>query len=343
MSNTETYNAADNAKDGTVNGQSKNTHHIAYFAGGCFWGLEEYFKKVHGVVATRVGYANSIVDNPSYEQVCSGSTQAAETVEVTYDSSRVSLRVLTLLFLDVIDPWSKNRQGNDVGAQYRSGLYLHGSEDERNDQAAIFTQAISQLESREQKDCAVEVVPLRNFFAAEDYHQDYLDKNPQGYCHISVQAMLRVPQRQKYIERIWQLSNLSYNVTQNADTEQPFANEYDHTFEPGIYVDIVSRKPLFVSSTKFDSGCGWPSFSKPINNDDLVEVMDYSLFGRPRVEVRAKDSNIHLGHVFTDGPQEMGGLRYCMNSASLEFIPLEQMEEQGYKDLIPLVLQDGEQ
>ena len=186
---------------------------------------------------------------------------------------------------------------------------------------------------------AVEVVPLQNFYAAEDYHQDYLDKNPQGYCHISVQAMLRVPQRQKYIERIWQLSNLSYAVTQNADTERPFANTYDRTFEPGIYVDIVSRKPLFVSSTKFDSGCGWPSFSKPINNDDLVEVADYSLFGRPRIEVRAKDSDIHLGHVFTDGPQDMGGLRYCMNSASLEFIPLEDLEEKGYGDLIELVLQ----
>ncbi|KWZ73619.1 methionine-R-sulfoxide reductase [Alloscardovia omnicolens] len=326
----------------TVANNDDANSRVGYFAGGCFWGLEEYFKKVQGVITTRVGYANSSVVNPSYEQVCSGATGAAETVEVLYNPDLVSLRVLTLLFLDVIDPWSVNRQGNDVGAQYRSGLYLYGSDEQQQEQKDVFRTAIAQLEAREQlsgKECAVEVVPLQNFYAAEDYHQDYLDKNPQGYCHISVQAMLRVPQRQKYIERIWQLSNLSYAVTQNADTERPFANTYDRTFEPGIYVDIVSRKPLFVSSTKFDSGCGWPSFSKPINNDDLVEVADYSLFGRPRIEVRAKDSDIHLGHVFTDGPQDMGGLRYCMNSASLEFIPLEDLEEKGYGDLIELVLQ----
>ncbi|MFC0264971.1 peptide-methionine (R)-S-oxide reductase MsrB [Alloscardovia macacae] len=315
---------------------------VVYVAGGCFWGMEEYFHKVDGVVKTTVGYANSRVENPSYEQVCTGATDAVEAVRVEYDPSRVSLRVLTLLFLDVIDPWSVDRQGHDVGRQYRTGLYLGGPGVDADDveaQRETFTTALAQLERREQKDSAVEVVSLENFYPAEEYHQDYLIKNPTGYCHISVQAMLRVPQRQKYIERIWELSNLSYQVTQNADTERPFANEYDATFEPGIYVDIVSRKPLFVSTTKFDSGCGWPSFSKPIHNDDLVEVEDYSLFGRPRIEVRAKDSGIHLGHVFTDGPKQMGGLRYCMNSASLDFVPLEQMEEQGYAELIPLVLE----
>ncbi len=321
---------------------SKNdSNNVVYLAGGCFWGMEEYFRRVAGVVSMRVGYANSHVDNPSYQQVCTGDTDAVEAVEITYDPQIVSLRVLTLLFLDAIDPWSTDRQGNDVGRQYRTGLYLSGSEGEQKIQKEVFETAIRQLEKREQRDCAVEIAPLENFYAAEDYHQDYLVKNPEGYCHISVQAMLNVPQRQKYIERIWELSNLSYQVTQNADTERPFANPYDKKFEPGIYVDIVSRKPLFVSFTKFDAGCGWPSFSKPIHDDDLVEIMDYSLYGRPRMEVRAKDSGIHLGHVFTDGPQEMGGLRYCMNSASLEFVPLEKMEEQGYAELIPLVLGDS--
>lgn len=315
---------------------------IVYMAGGCFWGLEEYFRRIDGVIDTRVGYANSTVENPTYRQVCDGLTDAAETVEITYDRSQVSLKVLTLLFLDVIDPWTKNRQGNDVGRQYRTGLYLSGNPTEQDSQRQVFHDAIAQLERREQKDCAVEVLPLENFYAAEDYHQDYLVKNPDGYCHISVQAMLGVTKRQKYIERIWQLSNLSYQVTQNADTERPFANEYDQKFEPGIYVDIVSHKPLFVSTTKFDAGCGWPSFSKPINDDDLVEIDDFSLFGRHRIEVRAKESGIHLGHVFNDGPQELGGLRYCMNSASLEFVPLEQMEEQGYGDLIELVLNNGQ-
>ncbi|TCD53929.1 peptide-methionine (S)-S-oxide reductase [Alloscardovia theropitheci] len=320
---------------------SKNdSSDVVYVAGGCFWGMEEYFRKVSGVLSMRVGYANSRVDNPSYQEVCSGETDAVEALEITFDPTKVSLRVLTLLFLDVIDPWSKDRQGNDTGRQYRTGLYLSGDDEHQKMQREIFETAIDQLERREQRDCAVEIEQIHNFYEAEDYHQDYLIKNPEGYCHISVQAMLRVPQRQKYIERIWQLSNLSYQVTQNAETERPFANTYDQKFEPGIYVDIVSRKPLFVSTTKFDAGCGWPSFSRPINNDDVVEVMDYSLFGRPRVEVRAKDSGIHLGHVFTDGPKDLGGLRYCMNSASLEFIPIEKMEEEGYSDLVPLVLED---
>ncbi|WP_018143837.1 peptide-methionine (R)-S-oxide reductase MsrB [Alloscardovia criceti] len=314
---------------------------VVYLAGGCFWGIEEYFRKVKGITGLRVGYANSTVENPSYEEVCAGGTDAVEALEIHYNPEVVSLRVLTLLFLDVIDPWSCDRQGHDTGRQYRTGLYLSGDAALKQAQRATFEKALAQLENREQRKSAVEIEDLVNFYPAEDYHQDYLVKNPDGYCHISVQAMLRVPERQKYIERIWELNNLSYRVTQNADTEQPFANAFDQTFEPGIYVDIVSRKPLFVSTTKFDAGCGWPSFSKPINNDDVVEVQDFSLFGRPRIEVRAKESGIHLGHVFNDGPSSMGGLRYCMNSAALEFVPLEEMEHKGYGDLIPLVL-DGE-
>ncbi|MDF7663546.1 peptide-methionine (S)-S-oxide reductase MsrA [Bifidobacterium sp. ESL0763] len=304
----------------------------AYFAGGCFWGVERYFQGVDGVTATQVGYAQSRKEDPSYEEVCDGTTDAAETVRVDFDPARVSLRTLTLLFLDVIDPFSVDRQGNDTGRQYRTGMF-HTDQAQRD----VYEQALQQLYVRYGRRPAVLVEPLRNFYPAEAYHQDYLDKNPGGYCHISVAKLMNVGKRQRYIERIWELSDEQYAVTQEAATERPFANEYDQTFEPGIYVDVVSGKPLFLSTDKFDAGCGWPSFSKPIDGSSLTEHRDTSLPGRPRIEVRTADTQIHLGHVFDDGPAERGGLRYCMNSASLRFVPRDQMEAQGYGKYLSLL------
>ncbi|MCI1219312.1 MAG: peptide-methionine (R)-S-oxide reductase MsrB [Bifidobacterium sp.] len=304
----------------------------AYFAGGCFWGLERYFQGVDGVRATQVGYAQSTVPDPSYEQVCSGIGNAAESVQVTYDPSRVTLRTLALLLLDVIDPYSVDRQGNDTGRQYRSGMFFTSPE-----QQAVYDAALRQLTARDARTPAVAVEKLRNFYDAEQYHQDYLNKNPSGYCHISFAKIANVANRQRYIERVWNLTPEQYAVTQKAATERPFDNAYDQTFEPGIYVDIVSGEPLFLSTDKYDSGCGWPAFSKPIDNSALTNHRDSTIPGRPRIEVRTAGSQIHLGHVFDDGPRDRGGLRYCMNSASLRFIPRDHMQAEGYGSYLALL------
>lgn len=305
---------------------------IAYVAGGCFWGLERYFQGVEGVTDTAVGYAQSAVEAPTYEQVCRGGTDAVEAVRIGFDPSRVTLRTLTLLLLDVIDPFSVNRQGSDTGRQYRSGLYY--TDDAQRD---VYLTALGQLAAREGRTPAVEAEPLRNFFPAEAYHQDYLLNNPGGYCHISPSAIHDVARRQRYIERIWQLDAEQYEVTQHAATERPFANAYDRTFEPGIYVDVVSGEPLFLSTDKFDAGCGWPAFSKPIDGSSLTEHRDTTLPGRPRIEVRTADTRIHLGHVFDDGPASRGGLRYCMNSAALRFVPRDRMAAEGYADYLSML------
>ena len=150
-----------------------------YFAGGCFWGTEHYFKMIKGVVGTTVGYANSIMENPSYKDVCSGDTLAAEAVKVDYDPSLVSLEFLTRMFFHAIDPTSLNRQGNDIGTQYRTGIYYTDNED-----LAEIYKVFEEQRSTTEGEIVVEVKALQNFYAAEDYHQDYLDKNPDGYCHL---------------------------------------------------------------------------------------------------------------------------------------------------------------
>lgn len=304
----------------------------AYMAGGCFWGIERYFQALDGVIDTQVGYAQSKLPNPSYEQVCSGTTDAAETVRVEFDPQVLPLRTLTLLFLDVIDPFSIDRQGHDEGRQYRTGMFFTN-----DDQHSCYLKAKDELTKLSGKRVEVLVEGLRNFYPAEKVHQDYLMKNPSGYCHIPITKIAKAPQRQTMIERIWQLSPEQYQVSQLSATERPFINAYDQTFADGIYVDVVSGQPLFASTDKFDSGCGWPAFSKPIQSDSLTAHKDLSLSSQPRVEVRSAESGIHLGHVFDDGPAAGGGLRYCINSASLRFIPRADMEQEGYAEHLPLL------
>lgn len=311
-----------------------------YFAGGCFWGTEHLFRQVAGVESTRAGYANSRVPDPSYRQVCSGNTGAAEAVEVVFDPERISLRDLTNLYLMSVDPLSLNRQGNDRGTQYRTGIYYTSEADRR-----IAETALDSLSARLGRPLAVELKPLENFYPAEDYHQRYLEENPGGYCHVSPRLFeyARTLGRPRYerpdsAELRRRLTPLQYEVTQNGATERPFVNEYDHEFRPGIYVDVTTGEPLFVSSDKFDSGCGWPAFSRPISESLIQNVPDHS-HGMDRIEVRAANSGSHLGHVFPDGPADSGGLRYCINSASLRFVPLDQMARQGYSQYIPLVTQ----
>lgn len=306
-----------------------------YLAGGCFWGTERLMSLVPGVTATTAGYANSIVDTPTYQQVCTGATRAAETVKVDYDDTKVSLTDLLTLYFKSIDPVAVNRQGADRGTQYRTGIYFTDPADE-----PVITAQLATLQRRYPNDkIAVEMSSLQNFFPAEEYHQDYLIKNPRGYCHVNptlFEEARNMKATQAKEELKARLTPLQWEVTQHGATEQPFVNEYDNEFRRGIYVDITDGTPLFLSSKKYNSGCGWPAFTQPITSGLIKEYIDTS-FGRVRTEVRSASSGSHLGHVFPDGPASDGGLRYCINSASLKFIPIDQMESQGYGQYIPLI------
>ena len=306
-----------------------------YLAGGCFWGTDHLFSLVDGVVKTAAGYANGKVAYPSYEEVCTGRTGAAETVEVVYDDTKVGLTDLLSIYFRSIDPTTLNRQGNDIGTQYRTGIYYTDPAD-----LPAIEAFVAAVQRRHTEPLAVEVGPLVNFYPAELYHQEYLYKNPQGYCHVDPALFEEVRNRKARnldkAELRERLTPLQWEVTQNGATERPFINEYDHEFRKGIYVDITDGTPLFVSSRKYNSGCGWPAFSRPIDPSLITEHTDTS-FGRVRTEVRSASSGAHLGHVFPDGPQDDGGMRYCINSASLRFITAEDMEAEGYGGYLDLI------
>jgi len=316
-----------------------------YFAGGCFWGVEEYFARIPGVYDVTSGYANGNTENPTYEEVCYQNTGHAETVHVQYDPDIVSLKTLTEQFFKIINPLTKDRQGNDVGSQYRTGVYYADEADK-----SVIQEVFNAEQQKYDQEIAVELLPLENYYLAEDYHQDYLQKNPGGYCHIDFSSLDDVetetqpseikvdaakyskPSEEEIKEM---LTPEQYNVTQEADTEMAFSGEYFDNHEPGLYVDIVTGEPLFSSADKYDSGCGWPSFTRPIDPDVIVEHEDSS-YGMTRIEVRSRVGDSHLGHVFEDGPADKGGLRYCINSSSIRFIPYEEMAEAGYGEYMPI-------
>jgi len=306
----------------------KNINTI-YFAGGCFWGVEGYFKRIEGVIDTQTGYANGPSENPSYEEVIEDSGHA-ETVKIEYDENVIRLEELVLHFLRIINPYSLNKQGNDLGIQYRSGIYYMSQE-----QFIRIKKVIGMFEEKEGKKTVIEINLNKGFYDAEEYHQNYLDKNPYGYCHISLNSAsdplfkFKIYKDDSKEDLKKRIGELSYNVTQDALTERPFTSELLNIHEKGIYVDIVSGEPLFLSQDKFDSGSGWPSFSRSITADAIEYIQDDS-FDMQRVEVRSKISGSHLGHLFDDGPMENGGLRYCINGAALRFIPYEEMDKEGF-------------
>lgn len=301
-----------------------------YLAGGCFWGMEAYFKAIKVITETEVGYANGNKANPTYEEVCSEMTAFAETLKIKYDENIVSLDTILTHYFRIIDPVSLNRQGGDIGTNYRTGIYYTDDCD-----LPEINSKMAEVQRDYIKELAVEVNPLKNYYPAEEYLQDYLDKHPGGYCHIDLnKADIPVIPKENYhrpvadeIKKI--LSNEEYKVLIEGQTEPPFKNKYDEHFERGIYVDALSGEPLFSSKDKFDSGCGWPAFSKPIAPETIYKKNDYS-FDMEREEVRSRVSDGHLGHVFEDGPKETGGLRYCINSNALRFIPENEMEKEGY-------------
>ena len=318
---------------------SNESEHVIYLAGGCFWGLEQLMQSIPGVIDAQSGYANgSGEEEADYETICAGDTGFRETVRVEYDPDQVSLDALLLAYFYVIDPTVENRQGNDIGTQYQTGVYY------TNEKAKETVERIAELERSRSKKFVVEIGPLLNYYPAEEYHQDYLVKNPLGYCHIRREEMklfseLRIDPgdyRKPAAEVIRdKLTAEQYYITQEAGTEYAFQNEFWDHFAKGIYVDIVTGEPLFSSTDKYESSCGWPAFTKPIEEPSIVKLEDHS-YGMQRVEVRSRAGNSHLGHVFENDPESPNGMRYCINSASLRFIPYDEMVAEGYGYLLEL-------
>jgi peptide methionine sulfoxide reductase msrA/msrB len=318
----------------------------ATFAGGCFWCMEPPFEKLEGVKEVISGYTGGHKPDPTYEEVSAGGTGHAEAIQVLYDPSKVRYADLLEVFWRQIDPTDSGGQFVDRGKQYRSAIFYHNEEQKR---LAEKSRDDIGKSGRYNKPIITEILPASEFYRAEEYHQDYYNKNPIRYKFYRFNSG-----RDQYLKTIWgekrevqkmenpdkkfakpskeelkkKLTPLQYEVTQKEGTEKPFKNEYWDNKKEGIYVDIVSGEPLFSSLDKYDSGTGWPSFTKPLEPNNIVEKEDRGLFTK-RTEVRSKLGDSHLGHVFPDGPAPTG-LRYCMNSAALRFIPLENFEKEGY-------------
>ena len=291
---------------------------VIYLAGGCFWGVEAFISRLKGVNNTEVGYANGRDVAPTYEKVCTGKTGHAETVKATYNPKIIPLEEILESFFKIIDPYSLNRQGPDIGTQYRTGIYWQ--EESQRDTVINFLRKKQKVSPER---IVVEARPISSFYPAEGYHQKYLERNPQGYCHVDLNLI-----NDKEFDH---LSKEEYEITQLSLTEPPFSGKYDDFFEDGVYVDVVDGEVLFSSDDKFDSGCGWPAFSKPVCEDVIKKHRDFS-HGTTRIEVRSAKSNSHLGHLFHDGPG--GSPRYCINSAALKFIPKNELNDY-FKDKCP--------
>ena len=322
-------------------------YETAIFAGGCFWCMEPPFSFLDGVKDVSAGYTGGHVENPTYEQVSTGRTGHYEAVRIIYDPKKVGYDKLLNIFWKNIDPTDDGGQFADRGTQYLTAVFYTT---EGQKQIAEKSKDALNRSGKFKAPVATAILPAKKFYPAENYHQNYFQTNADHYNRYKVGSG-----RAGFIERTWgghdnkwskfkkpseaelkkKLSGMQYDVTQKEGTERAFTGEYWDNHKEGIYVDVVSGEPLFSSSDKFDSGTGWPSFTRPIDKSSVAEHTARTLF-MTRTEVRSRYADSHLGHVFTDGPKDRGGMRYCINSASLRFIPKEDLEKEGYGEYLKL-------